>query len=590
MYKLATQLICFLFLPLFLPAQQFILAASDVNKGTSDSRSVNFMDLNNDGWIDLFVSNGPEGGQKDFIYLNNGEGVLKSMLLEDITLAELPSDGASFADYNNDGLLDAAVSSWYGAPDLIYLNDDNGKLVRQDNQAIGIASGSYGETATFGDYDGDGLLDLYITNNLSSGRNYLYRNLGNGKFEWIENHILTSKTKPSRGALWLDYNNDGHTDLFVANEGDNSNDLFIGKGNGEFESLNRGSIAVRGVPSMTSSWGDIDNDGDFDAFIGNSGFFTGEANQLYKNFGGSFGEQKDDPVAASTGCTFGSAFGDYDNDGDLDLVVSNGFCNTNMQNQLFENQGDGTFKEVSELLPLNGNTCSFGIAWGDINNDGALDLVVANCKNEKTDSEKANLLIMNQGNDNNWIELTLKGTTSNKGAIGTKIRAKASIDGKTVWQLREIRSQSGYAGQNSSVVHFGLKNASKADSIVVIWPSGLVEVFLDVEANQRIFKEEGVATRISNLTTKLNWVLSPNPLKQETSLLSIQINSKKAYPNANLTILNALGQKVAQRKMKIQIGYQIKDIPLAEMNLKKGAHFLVIQTTTGCISQKIIVQ
>ncbi|MEM6378700.1 MAG: CRTAC1 family protein, partial [Bacteroidota bacterium] len=568
MQKLNTFFICLILLPWNLMAQQFLLAPGAVNSTFSDSRSINFIDFNEDGWIDLFVSNGPEGGQKDLFYLNNGEGLLQSVELGDLTNSALPSDGASFADFNNDGLLDAAVSSWYGAPDLVYLNNGNGQLIKQDNKQLGIAPGSYAETAAFGDYDGDGYLDLYITNNLSSGRNYLYRNLGNGKFEWIKDHILVSATKPSRGAIWLDYNNDGHTDLFVVNEGDYSNELYSGKGNGEFELLNRGSIVIRRVSSMTSSWGDIDNDGDFDAFIGNSGFFTGKENSLYKNFGDSFGEQVDDPTAAGKGCTFGSAFGDYDNDGDLDLVVSNGFCNTNMQNQLFENQGDGSFKEVTELLPANTNICSFGVAWGDVNNDGFLDLMFANCKNNDTDSEKPNRLLMNQGNDNNWLVLHLKGTNSNKSAIGTKVRLKAQIDGKETWQIREIRSQSGYAGQNSPAVHFGMKDAIKADSILIIWPSGLIETFTNVEANQRMFKEEGVATPVSNLVKHFKWKISPNPLSKAASVLSIETISEKAYPNAEAYLLNALGQKVTHFKMPIQPGSQIQEIPISSISLK----------------------
>src|SRR5690606_22419458 len=121
-----------------------------------------------------------------------------------IVQASNPSDGASFADYNNDGHIDGVVSSWYGAEDLLYLNNGSGQLIY--NAGAGIASGSFAETAAFGDYDNDGWLDLYITNSGGDKHNYLYRNLKNGKFERITNHILVQDAKPSRGAVWVDIN------------------------------------------------------------------------------------------------------------------------------------------------------------------------------------------------------------------------------------------------------------------------------------------------------------------------------------------------------------------------------------------------
>jgi len=571
-----------------LSAQQFELAAGQINTTTSDSRSINFIDLNNDGWIDVFVSNGLEGGQKDLLYLNDGKGLLKAVNIEDISSTELPSDGATFADYNNDGYIDAAVSSWYGEKDMIYLNDQNGQFIKQDD--IGIAPGSFSETAAFGDYDGDGLVDLYITNSAGNNRNYLYKNLGNGKFSWQKDHILAIERKPSRGAIWTDMNNDGHLDLFVANEGEHANDIYYGTGNGEFEALNRGSIVVGGKGSMTGSWGDIDNDGDFDVFIGNSGFFSGQKNQLYKNFGDSFGVVIEDPVNDPTDCTFGSAFGDYDNDGDLDLAISNGFCNTFMANRLYENQGDGSFVDVSNLLVGNTNTCSFGIAWGDVDNNGFLDLMVANCKNKADDSEKFNRMLMNLGNENNWMAFSLTGTLSNTSAIGAKVRLKATIKGEPTWQIREVRAQSGYAGQNSPVLHFGLEQATQADSIVIIWPSGLVETLVDIPANQKILKTENITTQVKDLATQIQWTLHPNPIKQQADSLSMMFQSTKRWKQAHCTLFNAMGQMIQQQSFSIQKGWNQYDFKLASPNLDSGVYFLVLQTKEGRMSQKLVVQ
>lgn len=467
-----------------LRAQIFELVPGDISSLPSDSRSVNFLDLNNDDWEDIYISNGLKGGQADLLYLNGGDGSFIRVEDQEVLQAVNPSDGASFADYNNDGHLDGIISSWYGAEDLLYANNGEGQLIYQSD--AGIVPGSYAETAAFGDYDQDGWLDIYITNSGESKVNYLYRNLRNGKFERITEHALVNERQSSRAAIWTDFNNDGIIDLFVANEGNAPNDLYQGLGKGAFNRISEGDIAESAMSSMTGSWGDIDNDGDLDLFVGNSAYFKGERNQLYRNMGDHFTEILEDPVSTFDGCTFGSAFGDYDNDGDLDLAIANGFCNGMLQNRLYENQGDGSFRDVSDLLAVNPDVCSYGIAWGDIDNDGFLDLLAANCRNTEQAAEPANTLLRNLGNKNHWLKVKLKGTESNAGALGAKVRLKAEIDGRTVWQMREVSAQSGYSGQNSMVLHFGLKNAAIVDSLIVEWPSGRKQHLEGVAVDKQI--------------------------------------------------------------------------------------------------------
>lgn len=484
LYRLITNLLSLygLLAGSFLSAQVFEPVVGPITTTPSDSRSVNFLDLNNDGWEDLFISNGRKGGQKDLLYLNNGNGTFTSVFDMDIVAANNPADGASFADFNNDGHVDGAVSSWYGAEDLLYLNDGNGNLVYRAE--AGIVHRSYAETASFGDYDHDGWLDLYITNSGRSRSNFLYRNLRNGKFERMEDHPLVRDSSLSRAAIWTDINHDGLIDLFVTNEDNTPNDLYLNTGAGHFEKFSAEGFAASAMSSMTASFGDIDNDGDLDLFVGNSGFYTGQRNQLYRNTGDGFLEILDDPVATSEGCTYGSAFGDFDNDGDLDLAVANGFCKNDRTNVLYENQGDGTFKQVSGLLAVNDNVCSYGLAWGDIDNDGFLDLMIANCKNDDADSERPNVLLRNRGNENHWVKVRLRGTVSNASAIGAKVRIKTLINGKESWQLREVSAQSGYAGQNSLVVHFGLGNAKMIDTLLIEWPASGKESYTALKVDQ----------------------------------------------------------------------------------------------------------
>lgn len=572
-----------------LRAQIFEKVPGRITSTNSDSRSVNFLDLNKDGWEDIYISNGLKGGQRDLLYLNNGDGTFTQNETMEIVQASNPSDGASFADLNNDGHIDGIISSWYGAEDLLYLNNGNGQLNYRGS--AGIVPGSYAETAAIGDFDGDGWPDIYITNSGGSKTNYLYRNLRNGSFERITEHPLVKDQRLSRAAIWTDANNDGLIDLFVANESDAPNDLYLGLGNGNFERFSRGSIVVGEMSSMTASWGDIDNDGDQDLFVGNSGFFSGQRNQLYRNFGDSFGEIMDDPVAKYDGCTFGSAFGDYDNDGDLDLAIANGFCNGNMQNVLYENQGDGSFKEVTELLSVNLNICSFGIAWGDIDNDGSLDLLAANCRNSETDSERPNTLLRNPGNDHHWLKVKLEGKESGFNALGAKVRIRAGIDGQPVWQMREVAAQSGYAGQNSMVLHFGLKGAEKIDTLIVEWPAGGKTLLEDLPVDQQLqLVESAVPTAVSNFILEgVDMEIFPNPLDRTADSLQIVFRLKQSVLDGELRLLDLSGRSLWRSAVQLTAGTNRQSLSLSEIKLSPGVYQLSLIVEDKLLSRKLVI-
>lgn len=567
-------------------AQQFEVASGPVSNTLSDSRSVNFFDINNDGWEDIYVSNGLNGGQKDLLFLNDGTGQMTQITDMEIVQASNPSDGASFVDYNNDGHIDGVISSWYGSEDLLYLNDGNGSL--NYNADAGIAAGSFAETAAFGDYNNDGWLDLYITNSGGSKNNFLYKNLKNGKFERIINHILVSDAKPSRGAIWGDFNNDGLTDLYVANESNNPNDIYYGKGGDTYEKpANTGVLSQRG--SMTSSWGDIDNDGDFDLFVGNAAYFSPQKNQLFLNEGGVFDQVSNDPVVNANHCTYGSAFGDFDNDGDLDLMVANGYCNDDLKNVLYENQGDGTFVDASDLLTSNFSFCSFGVAWGDVNNDGFLDLMVANCKNDNNGSQKPNKLLLNLGNDNNWLKIKLIGIQSNTNAIGAKVKVNAIINGQTVWQVREVRSQSGYAGQNSMIVHFGLGDATQVDSIVIDWPAGGKQTIGQTTPNQQLIIEEDFSNASSSFDLKQNLKLEvfPNPANSKSAAINLSIQNSLGNANGKVMLYDSIGQLYLDQKITLQAEQETFAIPLSGVQMSSGIYQLVLQIGEERLVRKV---
>jgi len=436
----------------------------------SDSRSVNFIDVNNDGWEDLFISNGPSNGQHNFLYINQGDGTFTSLTNDPIVQDGAKSDGATFADVDNDGDLDAYVVTWYGQQNYFYRNQGNGSFLLDKDPTL-TTNGTYSETASWGDANNDGWLDLFLTNSEGkSKQNVLFISKAGKSFENLATPATQTNTL-SRSVNWIDVNTDGKIDLFITNEGKSPNELYLNSGTAPFflaEQKKVWSELPKG--SMSASWGDVDNDGDLDLFLANAGYYKEVNNQLLINDGkGNLTPKAQSVLSEDGGCSYGSAFADYDNDGDLDLIVANGFCKAKLENWLYQNDGTGNFTRLPDALPDMPSSCSFGLAWGDVNNDGFLDLAIANCQNGKNQAQPVNDLYINKGNKNNWLKVKLEGTVSNKSAIGATIRIKTKGGN---WQMRQINTQSGYCGQNSLVAHFGLGSNKKVKRIEVLWPSG----------------------------------------------------------------------------------------------------------------------
>lgn len=443
--------------------------SSPVVEQASDSRSVNFVDVNNDGWEDLFISNGPSSGQNNFLYINQGDGTFTSLTNDPIVQDGAKSDGATFADIDNDGDIDAYVVTWYGQQNFLYRNQGNGSFLLDKDPTL-TTQGTYSETASWGDVNQDGWLDLFLTNSEGkSKQNQLFISEAGKRFEILSTPATQTNTL-SRSVSWADVNIDGKIDLLITNEGKSPNELYLNSGKAPFFHRQQNPIwegLARGT--MSASWGDVDNDGDLDVFLANAGYYKQVSNQLLLNDGqGNFTLHTESGLSEDGGCSYGSAFADYDNDGDLDLIVANGFCKENLENWLYENDGAGNFTRATEVLPEMASYCSFGVAWGDINNDGFLDLAIANCQNGKNQAQPANDLYLNKGNKNHWLNVKLKGTTSNSTAVGAIIR----VHTKRGWQMRQITAQSGYCGQNSLIAHFGLGSARKVKQLEVWWPNG----------------------------------------------------------------------------------------------------------------------
>jgi hypothetical protein len=499
-----------------------------------DSRSVNWVDVNNDGLTDLFISNGKAGGQDNMLYLNTNGTNFMQVASDIIVNDSKPSDGGTFADCDNDGDLDAVVVNWYLQDNMFYLNDGSGNFAQQATQPM-IASGGYSETASWGDYDNDGLVDLYVTRSgatVALRRNQLYHNDGSNAFTKILTGDQVMNTTRARSVNWTDIDNDGDVDLFVTIEGatNNNENLYRNDGGGNFTRLITGDLVNNGGATMSGSWADYDNDGDLDVYICNDG----SNNALFRNDGNfNFTKITGDPVALANSHSYSSAWSDIDNDGDVDLFVTNAFNTATepLNNFLYTNNGDGTFTKVETGAPATDLSWSYGCAFGDYDNDGFEDLAVATTTYNNVD--ETDLLYHNDGNANHWITIKLVGMLANKSAIGAKVRLTATINGVAVTQMREISAQSSYCGQNDLRAHFGLGDAASVTSVTVDWPSTTAdEIFTNVSGNQFITITEGQGLKVGSFESNpADFMIYPNPAND---ILNIKAKDRRQIASVRI--------------------------------------------------------
>ncbi len=434
-----------------------------------------WVDLRNSGFLDLIVCG---WNQTNVYYRNNGDGTFTRIVqgepIQDADYHSTPIMG----DYDNDGFPDLLVTAGAAAPfqrrSMLYHNRGDGTLSPVSGSGITNQLG-YFDAAAAADYDNDGLLDLAQVDD-GTGLISMWHNRGQGVFTRVTS---APWNLPDSGSLfWADYDNDGFMDLLVKGKS-TINYLFHNNRDGTFLRIFTNSVVTDQWPGgiECATWGDYDNDGLQDLFITGD---NGSTNRLYHNNGdGTFTVIPSAMDSRPTGAnSLACAWGDYDNDGYLDLFVTT----HGGHNALYHNNGNGTFTQILSGDPVNdgGPEWSLG-GWVDYDNDGFLDLFVS--RNNLSQPSISNLLYHNDGNTNAWLEVKLKGTASNCSAIGAKVRVQATIRGQSMWQMREV-SQGGGRWVQPLVAHFGLGDATNVNTVRIEWPSGIVQTLTNVMPRQ----------------------------------------------------------------------------------------------------------
>jgi hypothetical protein len=492
--------------------------------------AVSIVDFDRDGWPDIYVTNSCVGC-KNALYRNLGDGTFRDVAAE-LGIADVNqpgtgvSMGAVWGDYDNDGYEDLLLIKW-GRPELFH-NDHGHGFTRVTEQA-GLPPWINANTAVWFDYDGDGLLDLFIGGYYSEdldlwhltttrimpesfeyakngGRKYLFHNLGHGKFEEVSEQAGISTRRWALAAGAADLRGSGHPDLFIANDYGVS-ELFFNDGHKFRDVSERTGVGFAPKSGMSVGFGDIFNQGRYALYVSNiseDGILI-QGNNLWVPVEGTSGDTlKYENLARDFGVelggwSFGAQFGDLNNDGTLDLFLTNGYISLDpsrsywydfskvaggnsaiigdarnwpafdgrslagyQSKHVWLNDGAGKFLEVSSAVGVTDTYDGRAVALADLWNRGVLDVVVAN--------QNGPLLVYRNTvvPENRWIEFELEGTTSNRSAIG----AQVTLFWNGQQQIQQVSGGSGFSAQNQRRLHFGLGAAPSVTKAVIRWPSG----------------------------------------------------------------------------------------------------------------------
>lgn len=460
-------------------------------------------DYDGDGDLDLFTHTHIQTPlelfygliTRDHLYRNDGGQFTEVTEAMGVKAAASDPHGAAWGDFDNDGDADLLVS--HGTPKTSgkvdyneFYRNDAGLAMVDIAIANGLTGvGVHGRGAAWADYDLDGRLDLYYAGEVKQeDKSALYRQNPDGTFTDVATAAGVARNgQQTFSVAWHDIDLDGYPDLTVSAENASPTlTVYRNRGDGSFESHND-ALGLTSLPRIFAfAWGDYDNDGDPDLAVQGA---DSQGAKLYRNDRGRLRD-----ITRAAALVFpvvgrGLSWGDFDNDGDLDLYLT-AYSHPGDRDALFSNNGNGTFTRVGRTTGIGGlnrEAKAMDMSFVDYDNDGALDIFGSYGSDCGTGSKLAPfVLYRNLGTTGNWLKLGLRGTVSNRDGLGARVKLLAG--GKT--QTRQHAGPSHFTSQDSQPVHFGLGTSSQADSIEIIWPSGRTSLLSNVPANTLIWVDE----------------------------------------------------------------------------------------------------
>jgi len=540
-------------------------------------------DIDNDNMLDLFY-----GG---IIYRNLGSGNFEIAQGSNTIPIATALVGCSWGDYENDGDLDL-IYSRFSAPSTlqtrIYANNGSGLFTEVNTILNDINSATW--SVQWCDYNNDSYLDFILTFadqflGNSHFPNRLYRGNNDGSFTEVkEDYEFLTKLAPYTVSNWVDYDEDGDTDIFIASGPASGptgiapdfifRNLQVETGNEGFEKLTNTEISFAEELQDGQCYNaiDYDNDGDLDICLTN---YSGTENKFYKNNNGTY-IKTNTPFTKTNTNNLSNTWGDFDNDGDLDAIIT---ASSTTGSGYFINNGDGTFAEKnSNLINSITSGSSTGITVGDYDNDGDLDFFVV--------GQGIKGLFRNDLTiKNHFANFRLIGNLSNKAALGARLELTAKIKGKLVVQKREISASNTFMGHNSLRAHFGLGKAGRILKLKIYWPSGTIDTFNNLKVNRFYTVEEGKPLPNTSKKKQLNnsYVnIFPNPSKNTVNLV---IHPQVKNTSIQVKIFNSIGNLVSQST------FQKSDaIELNTSSLKPGNYIIHIFIGKNTIMEKLVIR
>ena len=425
-------------------------------------------DMDADGFEDVFI---PGQTQPNMLLKNMGDSTFTNVIASSGIAIQGYAYTACWADIDNDGDLDLFVGNFsnqfFSYSNQLYLNEGNGQFTDISYEAgIGTLMGTRSVLAA--DIDSDGFTDFYICS--SAGQNTMWKNNGDLTFTDVTISSGTADPQISMGAIFFDYDNDGDQDLYVTHDANQANKLFQNDGTGHFIDLSFSSGLGLAAMGMGVDHADVNNDGWLDVYVTNLG-----PNFLFiNNQDGTFTEQAIASGAIGQGMGWGCFFLDQDNDADHDIYVINQYNFAPYPNYLYDNDGSATFIDVAAGSLLQSTNNGFGGTCFDMDNDGYQDIIIANIGDTLLE------LFLNGTQENHWISFVLEGTVSAHDAFGTRVSVYAGSES----YISEKKSASSYSAQGSHRVHFGLGEITLVDSVIIRFPSGIVNILYELPVNR----------------------------------------------------------------------------------------------------------